>query len=161
MAATSASKPGIGAVVYRNTGTYGSPTWTAQALVQSVSGGKVWKWAEAGARETRAELSVKTRVDLTRKIVMRGDDANAGAVAFMDAADSPTSKLDLMILNAAITVEGARGVRAEFLINETEEAQELEGSINPEFECKPASTSNGFPSSVTMGASSVPAFTAF
>lgn len=158
--AASAVKPGIGGRVYRNTGSYGSPSWTAQNLVKDVTFTMPWDMVEAGARETRAKLFMKARTDITFSVVMRADDAAADYNAFSDAACSPTAVMDLLILDGLISVEGTRGVRAEFLANNDGQPQEADGSIYTTFTLKPTWTSNGYPSTVEMGASSTPTLTA-
>jgi hypothetical protein len=158
MAATSAMKPGIGGRRYRNTGTYGSPTWAAQLLDLNVTASLPWDWHEAGSRETRAKLYMKGRADLQIGVKSRSDDAEVGAVAILAAAMSPTVVLDSLVLNGLITVEGASGFRAEFLVNLTGEPQEADGSIYHDYELKPTWTANGYPRTVVMGAASAPTF---
>lgn len=160
MAATSAVKVGVNAKAYRNTGTYGSPTYTAMGLVRNVTFSMPWDMVEAGARETKAKLYAKARTDITVSFDMRADDADAGFNAVADAAVSQTTLVDIMFLDAPITVEGARGIRAEWNINLTGQPQEIDGSIYDSFDAKPAWSSNGYPKTVVMGASSAPTFTA-
>ena len=155
MSAVSALKPGVGGRRYRNTGTYGSPTWTAQTLDKDVTCNMPWDMAEAGARGTRAKLYMKTRADLLITVVSRADDADAGALAILAAAMSPTAVIDSLILNGLITVEGTSGYRGEFLVNLTGEPQEIDGSIYDTYELKPTWTTNAVgPSTVIMGATS-------
>lgn len=160
MAAASAVKPGAAARGYRNTGTYGSPTWTAVNLIKDVTFALPWDMVEAGARETRSKLYMKARVDPMITVVARADDADTGFNALADAACSPTSKPDMMFLDAAITVEGARGIRAQWNVSLTGQPQEIDGSVYDTFELKPAWSSDGYPSTVVMGATSTPTFTA-
>jgi hypothetical protein len=156
MAAASANKPGIGGRVYRNTGTYGSPTWTVQSYVHSVRPSMAWGMVEAGNRATRAELFMKARAALTIEVMMKADDADAGYQAFRVAAMSPTAVLDLLILDGLISVEGVSGWRGEFLANLTSAPQEIDGSIYDTFELRPTFTLNAVgPSTVIMAASSV------
>lgn len=157
--ASSALKPGIGGRVYRNTGTYGSPSWTAQNLVKDVHLAMPWDMVEAGSRETKAKLFMKTRTDITPQVVMRADDADAGYLAFRAAANSPTAVLDLLILDGLISVEGVHGVRAEFIVNLATQPQEIDGSIYDTFDLKPTWTSNGYPGTVIMGSASTPTIT--
>lgn len=161
MAATGAVKPGVKGGAYRNTGSYGSPTWTLMSLVKDVTPALPWDMAEAGSRETRAKLYGKTRVDLGVQFSMRADDLDAGFNAVADAAVSPTTALDLMFLDGLIATEGARGFRAQWLINMTSQPQEIDGNIYNQFEAKPAWSSDGYPKSVVMGAASAPTFTTF
>jgi hypothetical protein len=130
------------------------------ALVRSVTPSMPWDMVEAGSRATRAKLYAKARADLGVRFEMRADDADAAFAAVADAACSPTTVLDILFLDGAITVEGVRGFRAEWLINLTGQPQEIDGSIYDQFEAKPAWTANGYPSTVVMGASSTPTITA-
>jgi len=159
MAAVSAVKVGVRGVAYRNTGTYGSPTWTAMALVKDVTPSMPWDWVEAGSRETKAKLYAKARADLGVSFNMRADDLDAAFNAIADAACSQTTAVDIMFLDAAITVEGSRGFRAHWLINLGSQPQEIDGSIYNQFEAKPTWASDGYPKTVVMGAASAPTFT--
>lgn len=161
MAATSAVKTGIAARAYRNTGTYGSPTWTALNLIKDARSPKPWDMVEAGSRETRAKLVAKTRIDLSPQLVVRADDADAGYAALVAAAISPTTLVDMMILDGPVTTEGVRGVRAEWHVSQTEQPQEADGVIYDTFDLKPGWSSNGYPSSVAVGTASACTFTAF
>lgn len=159
--ASSANKPGVAAGLYRNTGTYGSPSWTAQTFVHSVRPSMPWGKVEAGARYTRANVYMKARADLTIEVMMKADAADAGYQAFRAAAVSPTTVVDCLVLDGLITIEGACGWRGEFLVNLTGAPQEIDGSIYDTFELFPTWTSNAVgPSTVIMGASSTPTLTA-
>jgi len=161
MPAVSANKPGVGAKRYRNTGSYGSPSWTAQNYDRDVTLAMPWDTAEGGTRATRAKTFIKTRTDITVTVVAKADDADAAFTSLLDAAFNPTSVMDCLVLNGLITTEGARGVRGEFLVNLDSDPQEIDGSIYDTFTLKPVWTTNAVgPSSVVMGASSTPTFTA-
>lgn len=161
MAAAAGVKVGIKGQMLRNTGTYGSPTWTAIALVRDVTPVRAWDMADASSRETRAKLYAKTMIDVGATAVVRADDVNTGYQALYDASNSPTSVVDLLILDGPLTTEGSAGVRAEFLVSETGAPQEAGGVIYSTFDLKPAWTSNGYPSSIDVGASSALTATAF
>ena len=155
MAATSALKPGIGGRRYRNTGTYGSPTWTAQTNDLDVTCSLPWDYVEAGSRATRAKVYMKARADLQIQVKARADDADAGSIALLAAAMSPTTVMDCLVLNGLITTEGASGFRGEFLVSLTGEPQEADGSIYDTYDFKPTWTTNAAgPSTVVMGATS-------
>ena len=64
------------------------------------------------------------------------------------------------MLVGLISVEGVHGFRAHFNVNLTGQPQEADRIIYDEFELKPGWSSDGDPSTVIMGASSTPAFTA-
>lgn len=160
-AAASANKPGIGGRLYYNTGSYGSPTWTHADFVLSVAPSMPWDWAEAGNRATRAKLKMKGRADLSFQVVMKADDADTAYLAFRAAAVSPSAVVDCLILDGLISVEGVKGWRGEMLVGLVSCAQDPDGSIYDTFELHPTFTTNADgPSTVIMGASSTPSFTA-
>lgn len=159
MAAAAGVKVGVNGKAYRNTGTYGSPTWTAMAGVRSVTPSMPWDMVEGGSRGTKAKLYAKARADLGVSFDMRADDADTAYGLVADAAMSQTTAMDIMFLDGPITAEGARGFRAQWLINQTAKAEEIDGSIYPTFDAKPTYTTDGYPKTVVMGASSVPTFT--
>lgn len=158
--AAGAVKPGAAGRVYRNSGSYGSPTWVAVNLVKDATPSMPWDMVEAGARETRAKLYAKARADLSVQLVVRADDADTGFNALADAAVSPTTLLDLLVLDGLISVEGVRGFRAHWNVNLTGQPQDIDNVIYDTFELKPGWNSAGYPSTVIMGATSTPAFTA-
>lgn len=161
-AATAGAKVAIAGVVYRNTGTYGSPTWTACPLIRDVTPNFPWDMVDASVRGSRAKLYAKTQIDLGAQVVMRADDADTDYNAWVDAAVSPTGKLDLLILDGPITAEGARGVRAEFVVGMSTQAQAIGDVVYSTFDLKPGvgTTITNYPATVKMGAASAPTFTA-
>lgn len=161
MAAASAVKPAIEGVVLRNTGTYGSPTWTEIELVRDVNPAMPWDMGDASSRATRAKLYNKTQIDIPYSIVVRADDADTGYVALFDASVSPTTVIDMMILDGPISTEGAMGIRCHFLVNFASQTGGAADNCYTTFDLKPGYSSAGVPKSVKMGASSVPSFTAF
>jgi hypothetical protein len=161
MAATSAVKTGVLCACLRNTGSYGSPTWTEMTLVKDVTDNSKWDMGDASIRATRVKLYAKTQVDLPQTINMRADDADTAYVAMFDAWASATTVVDLLILDGDIATEGAMGVRGEFLVTNRPQNQEIGGVIYTAFDLLPAWTSNGYPKSVKMGAASSPSFTSF
>lgn len=159
--ATSAVKAGIACKAYRNTGTYGSPTWTAADIVRDAQPAFPWDLVDASARATRAKLYGKTQIDLGFQLVCRADDADTAYGLFVDASFSPTTVIDMMLLDGPISTEGVRGVRAHWLFNLTGQPQGAGDNVYSTFDIKPGYSTEGYPKSVVMGASSTPTFTAF
>jgi len=158
--ATSGVKTGIGGRAYRNTGTYGTPVWTAANIVRDATVTPPWDYGDASARFTRAKQYGKTQMDLGIQLVCRADDADAGYGAFVDAAVSPTTLLDMLILDGAITTEGCRGFRAHWLFSISGQPQAAGDVIYSTFDLKPGVDPGGnVPQSVVMGAASAPTFT--
>ena len=161
MGETSQVMPGIKAAVYRNTGTYGSPTWTLIGLVRNVTPSAKWKKSDASARQTRAELQEKTQIGITGQIEVRADPADADYQALFDAAmGDSTDAIDLMILNGLLAVEGAKGVRLHANLDFAEN-HAIDGVIYTMFDYDPAWNADGYPSKVEVGATSTPTFTAY
>ncbi len=160
MAEVAAFKTGVGCGLYRNTATFGTPTFTIQTEVQSVTPSSAWDWVEASSRASAAKLYGKSLVDISYQVVMRADDLATDWETFMAAHWSRTTVMDLLILNGLISVEGVRGVRAEFFCSLDGEPQDIGGSVMSTFTLKPTMTTNGYPRSVIMGASSTPAYSA-
>jgi len=158
MAAAPQILPGIAGGCYKNGGTYGSPSWADQTAVKSVKPAMPWDFADTLSRGTPVKLYAKTLVDLAVQVMMRADPADTMYAAWVAAHWGRTSVFDLMILNGKITTEGCCGIRGEFLLSISDEAQEIEGTIYTTFDLKPTYTANGYPKSVIMGASSTPAF---
>lgn len=163
MAASSAVKPGINAAVYRNSGSYASPTWTEVTLIRDVTINGPWNLADASIRATKAVLQAKTQIALTGQIVIRADDADAGYQALWDASCLSTSSglLDLLILDGDIATEGAMGFRAHWNINFSSQDQGAGNVVYTTFDIAPGWSSDGYPSKCEMGAASSPTFTAF
>lgn len=160
MPAVSANKPGIGGRVYRNTATYGSPTWTHLDRVLNVTTAQPWDLVEAGGRFTRSKVYMAARTDPQITLEVKADDADTGYLALRSAAAAGTS-VDMMILDGLISIEGVHGWRGEWIPSLTGSPQNADGSIYDTFDLKPTWTTNaGGPSTVVMGASSTPTFTA-
>lgn len=161
MAEASKVKIAILSKVYRNTGTYGSPTWTEIGLVKDASVSLKWNRADASARQTKAMLQAKTQAVITGSLTVRADDADAGYQALFDAAMAISdSAPDLLILDGPITVEGAKGFRLHANLD-YEQDQSIGNVVYTVFSFDPAWNTGGYPSFVEMGASSTPTFTAF
>lgn len=159
MAATAAVMPGVGSRSYYNTGTYGTPTWTAVGLVKDDPETSPWDMVEAGSKATKAKLYAKARRDIGFQLVIRADPADTAYNAIADAAETQTTLVDMMILDGPVTQEGCRGQRAEFHVNPVSKPKEIDGVVYVTFDLKPGWSSNGYPKSVKMGSGSTPTFT--
>lgn len=160
MAAALGPLLGINAKVYRNTGTYGSPTWTAISLVRDVQDASTFQEADASSRATKAVLTKKTMTQIQHDLVVRADASDAGYQALWDASQDGTV-IDVLILDNAITVEGSLGYRYHAEVFKTGQNQDASGVIYTNFTLKPGYSSDGVPSKIEMAASSVLTPTAF
>lgn len=153
MAAASAIKLGINGVVYRNTGTYGSPTWTAISLVRDAAVNLPWDFPDASARATRVKLYAASQIDFDIQLTVRADDADAGYNALWDATVGG-DPLDMLVLDGPITTEGVRGVRAHFIPSITGQDQGAGSVVYSTFSLKPTFHSDGTPKAIEVGAAS-------
>lgn len=160
MAASPGPKVGINGAVLRNSGSYGTPTLAEIELIRDVTPAFPWDMGDASTRTSRAKLYAKTQVDFQIQVVCRMDDSDTGFQLLYDAAMSPTTVLDLHVLDGPVTEEGAAGVRFHALVSLTGESQGVGDVQYATFELKPGYSSDGVPKVVDVGASSVLAYTA-
>lgn len=153
MAAASGVKVGIKSKIYRNTGTYGSPTWTEITLVRDGTLNVPWDLADASTRATRVKLNAKTMLDLTFNCAVRADDADAGAVALFGAAFEDTV-IDVLALDGPISTEGSSGVRFHALVNMTSQDQGAGSVVYNTYDLKPGFSTEGYPKYIVTGSSS-------
>lgn len=153
MATTPGVKLGIKAVMYRNTGAYGSPSWSAMTSIRDVTVTCPWDMVEAITRGSRTKLYAKTLMDLGFSAMVRKDDNSTDAVALLAAAMQDTV-LDCLILDGPLTTEGSTGFRAHLLVNLPSEDQGASAVIYDSYEFKPGFSSEGVPKYITVGASS-------
>lgn len=160
MSEAAAIQPAVNAGFYRNTGTYGTPTWTEVDIIRDVAdAGQKWDFADASSRASRAKLFGKTLIDVSGTLSARADPADAGYQAIFTASVT-TTPIDVMILDGDIATEGVKGKRlhAGFSMGQD---QSIGNIIYTEFEYKPMYHSDGVPKYVEMGASSTPTYTAY
>jgi hypothetical protein len=153
MAAVSAVKPAIKAIIYRNTASYGSPTWTALTLVRDVNAARPWDFGDASIRASRVKLYHPTQMDFAFSMTMRCDDADTGYLA-IDAAAVSGAQIEFLILDGPLTTEGTRGVRASFHISDTGQDQAIGNILYKNYELKAGFSTDAYPKAISVGASS-------
>jgi len=150
----------INAGAYLNTGTYGTPTWTSIAAILNDAMLDIsWDEAQIPTRASKVKKGGKTLADVPFTFKLKEDLTDTNFLLFWAALISNTTVVDLLILNAANTVNGARGVRGEFNIMSNSEPQGLADGLVYDLTAKPADTANQFSTAVV--ASGAPVFTAF
>lgn len=124
---------GINAKCYRNTNTWGSPTWSEVSCISDFVLPVAWDQIEAGTRASRVKAGARTMVALnpTGKLKSSTDEANY--IAFWDALmASPgdaEEELDLLILNGEKDTDGCRGYRGIFIVTSGSEDQGLGNAL--------------------------------
>lgn len=162
MAEAAAIQPAVDAFFGRNTGTYGSPSWTEVTIIRDVTNPQNWDWADASSRQGRAKLFGKTLIDLSGTVNVRADPADAGYQAIFDATVTRTP-IDCLILDGDIATEGVKGKRIHAGFSMTNQDQAIGNIIYSEFDYKPMFhvDNAGICKYVEMGASSTPTFTSY
>lgn len=153
---------GIECKTYRNTATYGSPTWSEITLISDFTLDPTWDTVEALTRESRIKRMVTTLLALetSGKILVRKTDSNYSAFV---TAFYAQSMMDLLILDASKDVAGAEGVRGEFYISKLTDEQGPATLRYRDFTIVPALSENAFSRATTGGSpvvitySSIPA----
>lgn len=121
-------KLGISARLYRNTGTYNSPTWSAVNNISDVTVNVAWDKGDASTRASRVKGGAKTQLDLSVNVKMAVSDTDTAYLAFIGASLDDT-RIDVLVLNGDIGTEGVRGFRFDALVYTANEDQALGNTL--------------------------------
>jgi len=133
---------GMEAKVYRNDGTWETPTWVEITNVRDVTlnletgEADVTTRANSGWRATAATLK-----EASVEFEMVWDTEDAGFTAIKDAFFNGTN-IDLAVMDGDITQTGTQGLRAEFSITSFSRSEPLEEAITVSVTAKPAYSVN-------------------
>lgn len=148
---------GLNAVLYRNTGTYGSPTWTAVTCVSDLKVDPSWDTVEIPTRASKIKKNGKTLLGVAITGSLKSHLTDAAYLAIIAALMSQTTVIDFMVLNAGNTDTGAHGFRGEFLVTQGGEDQGVGSGIKTDITFVPADTDNAF--STVLVTAGAPVFT--
>jgi hypothetical protein len=132
---------GINAKLYRNSGTYGSPTWTPIDNVGDLSVNPPWEEGDATTRGSRVKLSQKTVMALEVTGKIRADLTDTEYLAMADAGNQDTVN-DYLVLSATSATNGARGFRFDGQVHVSAQDQNLGSVIFDDFTLKPTPSAN-------------------
>lgn len=144
-------KLGLDAKLYRNTGTFASPTWTevqnVKDLTLNLEAGEadVTTRGNAGWRATLAALK-----DASIEFEMVWDTADTDFTAIKDAFFGSTG-IEFAVMDGDITVAGTQGLRATMSITSFSRSEPLEEAISVSVAAKPTYADNP-PSWMTVAA---------
>jgi hypothetical protein len=124
-----AAKLGIDAKAYRNTATYGSPTWVEITAFRDLVLNTQWDTVEAPSRGSRVKTMAKTIVDVSASGAVKVSDTDAGFIALWEALVGGTANIDVLILNGGNTSNGARGFRFDALVTQGNEDQGIGNAL--------------------------------
>lgn len=152
------AKLGIKCVAYYNTGTYGTPVWTAITCINEFTQSAEWDEAEVLYRGTRVKQAVKTLYGLSWSGKLKVSDSDTAYQAILAALVSDAT-LDMMILNGDKTVNNTIGYRCDVQVFSATEDQGTGVVLYDEVKFKPSPMGGNPPSSVLV-ATGVAGFTA-
>lgn len=154
------AKTAIDAKLYRNTGNYNTPTWTAIDSVRDVQFDPTWDAADAFTRGSRVKEYAKILAEIGFTAVVQCSDTDAGYLALMDAHASSSTVLDLLMLDGSSTSNGAQGVRFDAGIFGASQDQSIGNVLYRDFDFKPSALKTNAPKRAVV-TNSVPVFTSF
>lgn len=114
---------GIEASLYRNTGTYGSPTWAELMCVSDCAVNPAWDTAEALIRAARVKMRRKTLlgIEIPAKL-LKTVTGDTGLIALQDAMNDD-SEIDILALDKDTTTVGSRGWRFYTQVYQSNQSQ--------------------------------------
>ena len=147
---------GIDGVFYRNTATFGTPTWDAVPGISDCVVNSDWDSGDGSTRVSPVKMSEPTQLDLNvsfKHIADGGADYLALAAAFYGRDD-----IDVMVLDGASTVNGVEGVRFVGKLHKWTQSQGLGDVLFRDSVIKPSIQATNKPQTVAV-ASGAPVFT--
>ena len=149
---------GVTSKLYRNTGSWGTPTWVAIDKVDGLELDSGWNTSTSGDRGQGVDTVEKTTATLNITGRVKQDDSDAGYAALL-AGYLSRSPIDLMVLNGASNSNGATGFRAMWHVTRFAEPQGRDVVIYRDFTLVPAGYDSTTPAQSVAVASGAPAFT--
>jgi len=139
------AKMGIKGKAFRNSGTYGSPTWSEMTTISDVQVNSEWNMANATTRASRIEVQVPTTLTLGWTAKIRNDDDDTNNIALLAAYHGPTA-VDFLVLDGDMTTVGNQGYRSYFWIKKygldqgVQAAQFFDAEFIPDSSIQPPKT---------------------
>lgn len=137
-----ATKLGLNAKLYRNTGTYGSPTWAEWNFLKDLSLEMSTGEADATTRANGGwKATVATLKDASLTFSAPHDVSIATYKTLVDGFYANTA-FELLVLDQAIATVGATGLRASFMVTSMTEGQPIEDIQANDFTLKITASDN-------------------
>lgn len=149
---------GIDCKLYRNTATFGSPTWDEIDTVSDVSINGQWNRGDGSTRQSPVIMSGNTQLSLSISGRIRADLTNTDWESLWDAWKA-NSLIDVMALTGGSTTNDNTGVRFEADVVNFSQAQGLGDYVFNDFSLEPRVSTN-LPDSVEIS-TGAPVFTDF
>lgn len=132
---------GLDCKVYRNSATYGSPTWALVNPVIEVTANLTNTAFDASNRDSNYRLQLPSLTELSFDIRMHKDKDDTDFAALETAAQARTT-VDLLILDGLQTSAASDGWRIQGFFTTWNESQPLEDAVTVDATFVPAATAN-------------------
>lgn len=144
-----AIKLGRNCSINRNTGTYGSPVWSAVNYVKDATLTETKTEADASVRNSGYALTVGTMLEASVDFEIVEDTSDAAWTALNSSYRNSTG-IDMAILNGPAT-SGNKGVRAYFEVVKFDRSEGLTDIVKRAVTIKPTWPTDGnFPVELTI-----------
>ena len=135
-------KLGLDAKLFRNTGTYGTPTWNEITNVRDVTLNLEAGEADVTTRGNNGwRATVATLKDGSIEFEMVWDSADDDFTAIRDAFLNKTA-VELAVLDGDVLTTGSQGLRASFMVTSFSRNEPLEEAITVSVTMKPTYSVN-------------------
>jgi len=135
-------KLGLEAKLYRNTGTYGTPSWNEITNVKDLTLNLDKGEADVTTRGNNGwKATVATLKDASIEFDMVWDTADADFTAIKDAWLNNTT-IELVALDGDIAVAGHQGLRATMMVTKFSRKESLEEALMVSVSVKPTYAAN-------------------
>lgn len=132
---------GLDAKMYRNTGTYGSPTWTEMTNVRDVTFNLDKGEANVTTRGSKWELVKFTLKKAGVDFEMIWDTSDSSFAAILAAWLADTD-MEFLILDGPVGTAGSQGLRATMSIKSVSRSEPLEDALKASVSLRPTYASN-------------------
>lgn len=135
---------GIDCKAYRNTGTYGSPTWAELDFAKSVNINFAGTVAEVTSRASIWKKFLKGQIDASVSIESLYDASDTDLAALMTEGEGRDgTPMEFAFMDAAIATSGTKGYRITCEIVSVDRPEQLEDGVMVSFELKPSANDGG------------------
>jgi hypothetical protein len=136
-------KTGFDCKLFRNSGTYASPTWVEIKEVADIRVPIEWGSAEVKTRSSKFKAFLKTMLEVGAEVdyLYKADATNWEFLR--DAALSPDDETDFWLADGAAATPGTEGLRFHAQIFGMPSPQELENVTMTQFNLKPTYAVDG------------------
>lgn len=142
MSAPTAPILGANGKLYRNTGTYGSPTWDLVPNCRSITGNHSWSDVNVSGRAGGAAVQHEPGlIDFDFSIEMLYDPSDTDFTTIRDAAFARTG-IEFALLDQASGTAGSYGTRAFCKFFNYKRPEEIDGIMSASFDIKNAYSTN-------------------